>query len=776
MTTRRKHGPSAALFEHLEPRLLLDGGTYVIETLAELQAMSADLAGHYTLANDIDCSATSGWNGGEGFLPVGTGMTPFTGTFDGQGNALSRLFINVSDTSGTGLFGAAQGATIHDLRMTDVDITGAGTVGALAGYNLGTITNVGVTGTVTAMSEVGGLVGNNGVDGTITASFADADVLAWGGGTAGGLVGQMSSGSISNCYANGDVTVLNDQAFAGGLMGYATNPVDNCYATGNVTGYWGVGGLIGIAYDTISDSVAAGNVTGALDVGGLVGDLTWGALADCYWNNHAGNPADAYAGGNTGATAIADNEAYFYDMDVLPMSGWPTSTWSDALDDVTFPPLLWGAAGDLDFDGEVNADDIDLLRSQAGNAAYDLDGDSDTDLDDLEYLIENLVEWNDGAGGSGVGTLIGDFNLDGTVNATDLALLQASYGTTTGWANGNTNMDAVVNATDLARLQQRFGQHAPTPPVVSSVDLTPTDPDTNDDLTATVTATDPDGDNITYDYNWYKDGQLAATTVIEDGLVGYWGLNADADDYGADNDGTINGATMVTDGGIVGDAVSFDGDNDYVEIANEAEFDDLLDGHHAFSTSFWTNGSHTTGAMPVWFKGEDPSFTGVIIGDGVGGTGNHMTLEIKATHHKNINISAQNAYVEGVWQHWVISYDGSGVAAGVKMYLNGVERTLTIGFDQLAGQVVATDNNMTIGRWTGEAWGERFYEGLLDEVMLFDRIVDGDEAQMLYDGARLGGDTLAADLTTTGETWQVGVRGGDAESFGQEALSNEVVI
>ena len=37
-------------------------------------------------------------------------------------------------------------------------------------------------------------------------------------------------------------------------------------------------------------------------------------------------------------------------------------------------------------------------------------------------------------------------------------------------------------------------------------------------LIFSVTATDPDGDNITLWYSWYKDGSLNATTLIEYGL------------------------------------------------------------------------------------------------------------------------------------------------------------------------------------------------------------------------------------------------------------------
>jgi formylglycine-generating enzyme required for sulfatase activity len=117
---------------------------------------------------------------------------------------------------------------------------------------------------------------------------------------------------------------------------------------------------------------------------------------------------------------------------------------------------------DWDGDGQVDVGDIDTLIEHIGNDAYDVDGDGDADEDDLTFLIENLVEWSRPGGESGVGTKRGDTNLDGLINATDLAALAASFGLAGGWAAGNANVDGVVNETDLAILGGIFGFEAPT--------------------------------------------------------------------------------------------------------------------------------------------------------------------------------------------------------------------------------------------------------------------------------------------------------------------------
>jgi hypothetical protein len=91
--------------------------------------------------------------------------------------------------------------------------------------------------------------------------------------------------------------------------------------------------------------------------------------------------------------------------------------------------------------------------------------------------------------------------------------------------------------------------------------------------------------------------------IPTNGLVAYWSLETDANDEVGDNDGTISGATSAS--GIVRDAYSFDGTDDYIEIDEE-----LVDFNEYWSISFWaTNlGQHqdaqglltNTNSGPFW--------------------------------------------------------------------------------------------------------------------------------------------------------------------------------
>ena len=159
---------------------------YQVATLAILRFISENSSyndKYYIQTADIDASATSGWNSGAGFSPIGT----FTGSYDGQGYTIDGLFINRPYYAG--LFSSANGADLDNIGVINADITGSYRVGGLVGYSdHSTITNCYVTGTVS------------------------------GGDFVGGLVGEAFSSDVENCYAA--CTVSGSGACIGGLVGW----------------------------------------------------------------------------------------------------------------------------------------------------------------------------------------------------------------------------------------------------------------------------------------------------------------------------------------------------------------------------------------------------------------------------------------------------------------------------------------------------------------------------------------------------------------------------
>jgi hypothetical protein len=288
-----------------------------ITTLAGLQAMTGDLGGTYVLLNDIDASATSTWNGGLGFEPVGTLAVPFTGSFDGGGHAITGLFVNRPATDYVGLFGSANSGsaqTIRDVTLAAANITGKSYVGALAGFKgyLYGVSNAhssgSVTGSGTTAYYVGGLIGMSGTS------------------------GQDNTHEVANCSSSATVSA---NASAGGLCGQARGLIRQCFATGSVTATLastslsvGIGGLVGtLSAGTaggptrVSLSFAAGNVTGTgkMGVGGLIGwtggsGSVYNDISACYATGAVAGTngtQTCYAGGFVGKTSAA-GAVYFH--------------------------------------------------------------------------------------------------------------------------------------------------------------------------------------------------------------------------------------------------------------------------------------------------------------------------------------------------------------------------------------------------------------------------------------------------------------------------------
>lgn len=108
---------------------------------------------------------------------------------------------------------------------------------------------------------------------------------------------------------------------------------------------------------------------------------------------------------------------------------------------------------DVNTDGTADTLDIDTMYDNfgSGDDLFDLNADGSADTGDLDYMVREVF-----------GTEYGDFNLDGAVNATDLATMKAFFGGSGVYAQGDVNGDGIINATDLAIMKVYFGFQAPT--------------------------------------------------------------------------------------------------------------------------------------------------------------------------------------------------------------------------------------------------------------------------------------------------------------------------
>lgn len=237
-----------------------------IRNAHQLQLMAYDLSAHYTVANNIDASATSGTNLSgmwsiAGFSPVGSATNVFNGTFSGQGHTVNDLAIN-STAQRVGLFGqTGTSSVLRDIGLVGGSVTRSGGgdayVGGLVGYNQGTLTNAYATGAVEGSSTNGNAY-------------------------VGGLAGWNSSGTITNAYATGAVegSSTTRDAYVGGLVGLNSGTITNAYATGAVE--W----------------------AGSAFVGGLVGINSGGNITASFWDTGTSGVSNGVSGSATGITGL----------------------------------------------------------------------------------------------------------------------------------------------------------------------------------------------------------------------------------------------------------------------------------------------------------------------------------------------------------------------------------------------------------------------------------------------------------------------------------------
>ena len=92
-----------------------------------------------------------------------------------------------------------------------------------------------------------------------------------------------------------------------------------------------------------------------------------------------------------------------------------------------------------------------------------------------------------------------------------------------------------------------------------------------------------------------------------------------------------------------------------------------------------------------------------------------------------LRVEAETRLEANRWYHIAVTYDGSRLAAGVKVYIDGVGAKTTTLLDEL-NQSFQTKEPLRIG--TGGGPGSRF-NGLADEVRVYNRAIDPAEARIL---------------------------------------------
>ncbi|MBI4236669.1 MAG: ImmA/IrrE family metallo-endopeptidase [Chloroflexi bacterium] len=213
-------------------------------------------------------------------------------------------------------------------------------------------------------------------------------------------------------------------------------------------------------------------------------------------------------------------------------------------------------------------------------------------------------------------------------------------------------------------------------------------------------------------YGW---GPYGCTEYTLTDAVGVWRLDEGSgltayDSSGLGNHGTLyNGPLWVT--GKAGYGLDFDGVNDYVLIPHSPSLP--FSSTSPWSVSQWVNYQGTGNYFPQFSKG------GTTYGFTLHGLDGRIQGGDGAGHtFDQYNMFQQNLPGAG-WTHTVITYNGSIFQA----YVNGQAKgafTWTWGIGTSADSLLL-----------GAFWGP-YYDGQMDEVRVYNRVLSLSEIQFLY--------------------------------------------
>lgn len=403
---------------------------YRVSTPAQLAAIGTgdcDLGKAYRQEADIAVSGS--------WTPIGTDGAPFTGVYDADDHVVTGM--TVTGTSFVGMFGAIEGASISDLTLSGTVSATGPYVGMLAGVaTTSAITGVTVTATVSATTTghayVGGILGR-GYDVTVSGATMNGSVEVLGGERVGGLIGFTAglttvrdstnhapvdalrtlggligetSGTLGLDRATNTAAITGSSSSIGGLIGFhdaQSSGLNDLHNTGEViAGSIYAGGLIGQIDDALSIERGTndGSVTGTDSVGGFIGYSEDDTLVEI---RNSINNGDVTA---SASSSDAGGFIGYTDTDV-------------AIANSTNSARVVGDGDVGGFIGEYDYDDADLVTITSSSNFGDVVGSSDTGgfigYSDDTTVITDSQNWGAITGSSDVGGLIGDATEDATI-------------------------------------------------------------------------------------------------------------------------------------------------------------------------------------------------------------------------------------------------------------------------------------------------------------------------------------------------------------------------
>ncbi|MFK7814410.1 MAG: DUF1553 domain-containing protein [Maribacter sp.] len=246
--------------------------------------------------------------------------------------------------------------------------------------------------------------------------------------------------------------------------------------------------------------------------------------------------------------------------------------------------------------------------------------------------------------------------------------------------------------------------------------------------------------------------------IKEDGLVDYYPLDRltkKGNTYLADNNknATAGKAPKVIKG-KKGNAMEFTGEYDEIYLRNVPNFE----WTDAFSGALWMNTTKreklktqqllgTTGEKNSFWRGWDLYLDSL----------NYVNVRlIHSLPHNYIHIKSKDSVRRNEWKHVGFSYDGSGKAEGLSLFIDGDKADTKIGFNNLykstktvrsAIHTVYTQPIKVAKSYRGFTGEYGIFKGALDEIRIYNRELSEAEMAVIADNEN-SSKTLSKELAS----------------------------
>ena len=214
---------------------------------------------------------------------------------------------------------------------------------------------------------------------------------------------------------------------------------------------------------------------------------------------------------------------------------------------------------------------------------------------------------------------------------------------------------------------------------------------------------------------------LTKNGILDPFLVGLWHFDTDANDSTAyNNDGTFEGNPDIISAGYFSNAVSFDGTNDYVKIADAPSLN-ITQGTWEAWIKFDAKPSDVGHPMNPLAKANQYWIHGSL-NDLDSNTNNAIVVKISVGGTRYCAKTDSDFIDVGVWYHVAGTYDG-GI---LKLYVNG---TLIESNTAPIGNIDIGTKIMAVGTWSTLI---DYFQGTIDEVRIWDRALEDTEIAYNY--------------------------------------------